>query len=82
MTGSIGEGHASKSLHKDPPSGVIPPRPAEPTPSSSIRPEPFPTPANRRRQTSFREQRVLQPPGSLQASPSKRYVGGTSEKPT
>ena len=63
-----------KYQQRDFSNGTIPSRPTEPTPLSSIRPDPFPTPATRRRQSSFREQRALQPSGTLPNSPSKRYV--------
>lgn len=80
-SGSGGEGPPSKRLQKDSQkdssNSVIPSRPAEPTPLAGIRPDPFPTPATRRRQSSFRdqtfrEQRALHAPSTLQATPSKR----------
>ena len=74
LTGSLGESRAPKRLQKTSANGEVPPRPSEPTPVSSIIPDPFPTPANRRRQSSIREHRTVQPLNSLQASPSKRYV--------
>lgn len=82
LTGRLGEGPPSKRLQKDSQkdssNSVIPSRPAEPTPLAGIRPDPFPTPATRRRQSSFRdqtfrEQRALHAPSTLQATPSKRY---------
>ena len=78
LTGNLGEGRPSKRLQKDWSNGAMPSRPAEPTPLAASRPDPFPTPAARRRQSSFRdhtsrEQRPSHTPNALQASPSKRY---------
>lgn len=78
-SGSGGEGRPSKRLQKESSNNVIPSRPAEPTPLAGIRPDPFPTPATRRRQSSFRdhtfrEQRASHAPSALPASPSKRLV--------
>ena len=74
LTEYTGEVQGSKYLPRDIYNGTIPSRPMEPTPISSIRPDPFPTPATRRRQSSIREQRAIQPSGALPNSPSKRYV--------
>ena len=78
LIGKPGEGRPSKRLQKDWSNGVIPPRPAEPTPTAASRPDPFPAPATRRRQSSFRdhtsrEQRPSHTSSALQPSPSKRY---------
>lgn len=66
-------------MHKISTNGATPARPTEPTPVAGIRAEPFPPPATRRRQSSFRDQTfrdqraALPTSTSLQASPSKRY---------
>ena len=78
LTYNTGEGRGSKRLHKNSSNNPSPARPAEPTPAVAMRPEPFATPATRRRQSSFRDQtfrdqRALPASNSLQASPSKRY---------
>ena len=78
LTYNTGEGRGGKRLHKNSSNNPSPARPAEPTPAAAMRPEPFATPATRRRQSSFRDQtfrdqRALPTSTSLQASPSKRY---------
>ena len=79
LIGNLGEGRPSNRLQKDSSNAVIPSRPAEPTPFAASRPDPFPPPATRRRQSSFRDHtsREQRPshttPSAVQASPSKRY---------
>lgn len=78
LTEHPGEGRAPKRVQREVSNEMIPARPAEPTPSAGMRPDPFPTPAARRRQSSFRDQtfrdqRALPNSTSLQSSPSKRY---------
>ncbi|KAL6715545.1 serine/threonine protein kinase, CMGC, dual-specificity [Lecanora helva] len=76
-----GETHIAQKSQRDFSNDFLPSRPAEPTPFSAVRPDPFPTPATRRRQSSFRDQRALQQPGYLQRSPSKRLASNSLSNP-